>query len=237
MCGRFTLIDLSQFTNLFPWILPPDSEPPPRYNIAPSQAIAVVPNAPEHKIDYFLWGLIPSWAKDPAIGNRMINARAETLAEKPAFRTALRRRRCLIPASGFYEWQKTPDGRGKRPFYLTLKSQEPFAFAGLWDTWHDPGGAEINSCTIITVPPNKLLASIHDRMPAMLLPEACEKWVDPAEHPPQVLQELLKSYPADQMAARPVSRLVNNPKAESPQCLASPAEEAPGLFPPSAPDS
>src|SRR2546430_6638776 len=135
MCGRYTLIKLSDFTDMFPWIRPADHEPPARYNIAPTQPIAAVANDGKSKIEFFHWGLIPSWAKDPSIGSRMINARAETLATKPAFRAALKRRRCLIPASGFYEWQKLSDGKTKQPMYIRMKSHKPFAFAGLWEMW------------------------------------------------------------------------------------------------------
>jgi putative SOS response-associated peptidase YedK len=137
MCGRYTLIKLADFINIFPWIHLPDELPPPRFNIAPTQPIAAVPNNGKDKVDYFHWGLIPSWAKDPSIGSRMINARAETLAEKPAFRNALKRRRCLIPADGFYEWKKLPDGKTKQPMYIRMRSGQPFAFAGLWEFWQD----------------------------------------------------------------------------------------------------
>src|SRR5438270_302576 len=141
MCGRYTLILLHDLNTIFPWIDSPDDPgAPARYNIAPTQPVLAATNdvrpGSRAKFDHLLWGLIPSWAKDPKIGNRMINARAETLAEKPAFRTALRRRRCLIPADGFYEWRKNPDG-SKTPMYIHRKDAKPFAFAGLWDHWHD----------------------------------------------------------------------------------------------------
>src|SRR5439155_13144753 len=155
--------------------------PEPRYNIAPSQPIAVVANSGNNQIEFFRWGLVPSWAKDPSIGNRMINARCETLAEKPMFRAALKRRRCLIPASGFYEWKKNPDGKTKTPMYIRMKSGKPFAFAGLWDRWKSPDGSELLSCTIVTGKPNEMVADIHDRMPVILTGDACEKWVDPSE--------------------------------------------------------
>src|SRR5687767_7448984 len=168
MCGRYMLIRLADFTNLYPWILPSDQDAPARFNIAPTQSVAVVTNLPEPNIDYFHSGLIPSWAKDPGIGNRMINARAETLAEKPAFRTALRRRRCLVPADGFYEWKKDPGGKTKTPMYIGMKSGGVFAFAGLWETWHAPDGSVLPSCTLITTQPNELMADIHDRMPVII---------------------------------------------------------------------
>lgn len=219
MCGRFTLIHLSDFVNLFPWILPPDQEPSPRYNIAPTQAIAVAANRDQPKIECFRWGLIPSWAKDPSIGVRMINARAESLAEKPAFRTALVRRRCLIPADGFYEWRKSADGRTRTPMYVQMSDERPFAFAGLWDVWRDAAGSEVPSCTIITVEPNALMRTIHGRMPAILGPDEGRAWLAPREADPRQVLGLLAPYPADRMKARVVSPLVNSPRNDLPQCI------------------
>ncbi len=225
MCGRFTLtVDTSQLQESFPW-LQVDGQVVPRFNIAPSQPVAVVPNNKENKLDFFVWGLIPSWAKDPEIGNRLINARAETLAEKASFRTALRRRRCLVLASGFYEWRQDPGRKSKTPMYVTLKSGKPFAFAGLWDAWHSPDGSTILSCTIVTTAPNQLMAPIHNRMP-VILPEATYPlWLDPQEHAPDELQGLLTPYPEAEMAAFPVSRMVNSPENDLPQCIAPLAEE------------
>jgi putative SOS response-associated peptidase YedK len=214
MCGRYTLIKLSDFTDMFPWIRPPDEPPPARYNICPTQSIPVVPNDGHDKIEMFHWGLIPSWAKDPSIGNRMINARAESLAEKPAFRTAFKRRRCLIPASGFYEWKKLPDGKSKQPMCIRMKDGKPFAFAGLWEFWRDERGAEIPSCTIITGQPNELVKNIHDRMPAILRPENYRKWLSPEECSPDELMPLLEPYAAEEMEAFPISKSINNPKNE-----------------------
>jgi len=219
MCGRFTLtVDTQKLAEAFTQFEPP-KELSPRYNIAPSQPVAVVANTGQNKVDFFVWGLIPSWAKDPKIGNRMINARSETLAEKPSFRTAYRRRRCLVLADGFYEWRKNPD-KTKTPVYLQLKSKEPFAFAGLWEQWHSPHGDEVLSCTIITTRPNDFVAQIHNRMPVILPPQAYEQWLDPAEQQPDRLQPLLGPYPAQEMSAYPVSRVVNNPQNESPDCIA-----------------
>ena len=225
MCGRFTIIRLQDFLNIFPWIRAPDTPPPARYNVAPSQAVAVVPNQPDPKVDFFSWGLVPSWAKDKAIGNKTINARAETLAAKPMFRAAFRRRRCLVPADGFYEWKKHADGKTKTPMYIRLKDGRPFAFAGLWEVWHDPGGSAFPSFTIITTTPNELMKEIHDRMPVIIRPEDYRTWLDPAERDAAELEPLLTPYPAEEMEASPVSRLVNNPRNESPECIASPAEE------------
>jgi putative SOS response-associated peptidase YedK len=171
-------------------------------------------------VAYFHWGLIPSWAKDVSIGNRMINARAETLAEKPAFRNALKRRRCLIPADGFYEWKKFADGK-KQPMYIRMRDRRPFAFAGLWGVWRDKTGAggEIPSCTIITTEPNTLMNSIHNRMPAIIRAEDYRQWLAPNERPTDELAAMLKPYPEAEMEAFPVSKMVNSPANESAKCI------------------
>lgn len=225
MCGRYTLIRLADFTDMFPWIRSPDHVPPSRYNIAPTQAVAVVPNLAEPKVELFQWGLIPYWAKDPSIGNRMINARAETLAEKPVFRNALKRRRCLIPADGFYEWKKSSDA-SKTPMYIRMKSGKPFAFAGLWERWNSPDGSEVRSCTIITGKPNELIREIHDRMPVILPAAQYRQWLDPVEMSGEQIGQILQPYPAAEMEVHAVSRLVNNPKADSPQCIEPATAEA-----------
>jgi putative SOS response-associated peptidase YedK len=230
MCGRYTLILLQDLKSIFPWIDgPEDSSTPPRYNIAPTQPILAATNdvkpGGRAKFDYLLWGLIPSWAKDPKIGNRMINARAETLAEKPAFRTALRRRRCLIPADGFYEWRKNADG-SKTPMYVRRKDGEPFAFAGLWDDWHDPagGGSQVRSCTIITTRPNALMAPIHDRMPVIVPAEKQRRWLAAQEVEAAEVADVLEPCAADAFEARAVSTIVNNARNERPECIESVAE-------------
>ncbi len=217
MCGRFTLtLLLEELARAFP-----DFEPPerwePRYNIAPTQEVPVVTNLGKQKIEMSRWGLVPFWAKDPSIGNRMINARAETLAEKPSFRTAYRQRRCLVLADGFYEWRQEAEGP-KTPFLVRMASGEPFAFAGLWELW-GPSDAPLHSCTIITTEPNALVAPIHDRMPVILPRSAYAEWLDPAEREPEGLQGLLGPYPASGMTAYPVSRHVNNPAHEDPKCV------------------
>jgi len=220
MCGRFTLtVDPAQLQTSFELSAPPPAELLPRYNIAPTQAVAVIANAPQRKIELFKWGLIPSWATDPKIGNHMINARAETLAEKPAFRAALKRRRCLILADGFYEWQQVAGQRGKTPMYIQLKKGQPFAFAGLWETWKAPDGEPVKSCTIITTAPNTLMAKIHDRMPVILPPKAYATWLSAEELPAEKTLPLLKSFPATQMKANAVSTLVNNPAFDSRECV------------------
>jgi putative SOS response-associated peptidase YedK len=219
MCGRFTLtIDPADLKDAFPEFIFPD-QGAPRYNVAPSQPVLVLPNDGTNKADFFVWGLIPSWAKDPSIGSRMINARAETLAEKPSFRSAYKYHRCLIFADGFFEWQARPGSKAKVPHYIRLKSGKPFAFAGLWEHWHSPDGSEIKSATIITTTPNEMMASIHDRMPVILPREAHTQWIDPAPQFPVSLNGLLVPYPASEMEAYPISPLVNTPANDRPEVL------------------
>ena len=219
MCGRFTLtVDPADLREAFPGLTFPENMVP-RYNVAPSQPVAAVANNGKNAVEFFKWGLVPGWAKDVSIGNRMINARAESLAEKPSFRTAYKRRRCLVLADGFYEWQLTPGSKAKTPMFIKLKSGEPFAFAGLWEAWHLDQADALLSCTIITTTPNALMEKIHNRMPVILKPEAYPVWLDPSEQTPDKLDKLLKPYPASQMAAFAVSRLVNDPKNDSPDCI------------------
>lgn len=227
MCGRFALTaDLDAVVQRF-GVSRSSGESAawtPHYNIAPTQTVIVVGDDGTRHLTQMRWGLIPSWAKDPAIGNRMINARAETVATRPAFRVALRKRRRLVVADGFYEWQER--ARGKQPFYLTLKGREPFGFAGLWDTWMSPEGDEIRSCTIITTEANELLRPIHDRMPVILTREDEAIWLDPAIRAPATLLPLLRSYPAEAMEAYPVSLWVNTPSHDTPACI-EPLREQP----------
>ena len=223
MCGRFTLAsDAETLQQLF-FNFDTPVNLAPRYNIAPTQDVAVITNTPvetERPLAFFHWGLIPSWAKDPKIGNRMINARSETLAEKPSFRAAYKRRRCLVLADGYYEWQKIPDDRLKQPVYIRLKSQKPFAFAGLWETWQtDEMEQPLRSCTIITCPPNPLLEKIHHRMPVILSQDAYTAWLAPDGRSADGLQPLLIPYSAQEMEAYPVSRFVNRPTNNSPECI------------------
>ncbi len=220
MCGRFTLTaEINTLQESFPWLnIPPEITP--RYNIAPTQPVAVVPNDGKNRLDFYNWGLLPGWAKDPAMGSRMINARSETLAEKPAFRSAFRRRRCLVLADGFFEWQKQAGSKAKIPTYIRLSSEKPFAFAGLWEQWNSIDGSTILSCTIITTEPNEMMKGIHNRMPVILPEDAYQSWLDPAEKQPDQLSALLQPYPAELMAAYPVSTLVNNPRNDLPQCVA-----------------
>ena len=220
MCGRFTLsASPTSLTETFPGFELPD-QLTPRYNITPTQDIAVVANNNPGKIDLFRWGLIPSWAKDPTIGNRMINARSETLSQKPSFRTAYRRWRCLVLADGYYEWRKEPGGGAKTPFYIRMASEKPFAFAGLWEQWQPSRDADaVLSCTILTCPPNEMLEQIHHRMPVILDYDAYDLWLEPNNQPPAELNHLLKPYPADEMTAHAVSRLVNKPQNDTPACI------------------
>jgi putative SOS response-associated peptidase YedK len=219
MCGRFTLtLDADGLQQAFPGMQPPPIVAP-RYNVAPTQPVLAVPNNQPDKMTFMLWGLIPGWAKDTAIGNKMINARAETLAEKPSFKHAYKRRRCLILADGFYEWQTIPGSKAKQPMFIHLKDRQPFGLAGLWEVWH-PGDENILSCTIITTEPNEFMAQIHTRMPVILPPSAWEEWLDPGEQPPDALAPLLTAYPASEMAAYPVSTVVNSPANDTPECIA-----------------
>ncbi len=219
MCGRFTLTaDPNTLQQAFPEFIVPE-QMTPRYNIAPTQPVAVIANDGSQKVDFFLWGLIPFWAKDPKIGNRMINARGETLAEKPSFRTPYRRRRCLVLADGFFEWKRPAGSGSKIPHFIRLESGEPFAFAGLWENWQSPDGSEIKSCTIITTEPNDLVRKVHNRMPVILPPQAYGDWLDPDERAPQSLDPLLTAFPAVEMMAYPISTLVNSPSNDTPEIL------------------
>lgn len=236
MCGRFTLrTPMKDVVKLFDLALGADDGAlgqPARFNIAPSQLVAAVRFDAEQNgraLAWLNWGLVPSWADDPSIGNQMINARAESAATKPAFREALRRRRCLVPADGFYEW-KRQDG-SKQPYYVRLKDERPFAFAGLWEHWRR-GHLAIESCTIITTDANELVRALHDRMPVIIDAENFRQWLDPDVQDPQVVQPLLAKYPADKMTAYPVSRAVNRPGFDAPQCIepAAPDKTQGSLF-------
>jgi putative SOS response-associated peptidase YedK len=220
MCGRYTVRSIQPVSELFGIALPPEFQP--RFNIAPTQDVPVVrsasaPAAPNAKrADLLRWGLIPSWAPDPSIGNRMINARAETAAAKPAFRDAMRRRRCLVPADGFYEWQKLEGAKRKQPHLIRMKGDRPFAFAGLWDTWFH-GADRIESFTILTTSPNEVIRSIHDRMPVIIAPADFDRWLDPKVDADGVA-DLLRPCAPDEMEATPVGTQVNNPKLDDPSC-------------------
>jgi len=220
MCGRFTLtVSPDELQAAFPnFHIPHDI--PPSYNIAPSQPIPVVANDGKNALDFFRWGLIPSWTKEDQLGKfTLINARSETVAEKASFKTSFRRRRCLILADGFFEWSKSISGKGKTPYYITLKDQSPFAFAGLWDIWYSPEGDPLKSACILTTTPNDLVKPIHDRMPVIIPSEKYAEWLKPEEGQPEEFQPLLVPYPPESMQAYPVSTYVNSPKNNSPQCI------------------
>jgi putative SOS response-associated peptidase YedK len=219
MCGRYLLtspVDLLR--QVFRFMERPNLGP--RYNIAPTQDVPVVRLTREgdrRELKMMRWGLVPYWADDLKIGNRLINARAETIARAPAFREAYQRRRCLVPADGFYEWRK--EGKQKQPLLIRRKDRAPFAFAGLWERWQQPDGQVLRSCTIVTCPPNALVAEIHNRMPVILGPDAWERWLDPAAGDGR---ELLGPCPADWLDAVAVSPRVNSPANDDPECLAPP---------------
>ncbi|MDO9546919.1 MAG: SOS response-associated peptidase [Pelolinea sp.] len=218
MCGRFTITLEPAFFQQELDLGKVLSEWTPRYNTAPSQNIPVVLDPTERDVEMLRWGLIPHWAKDPAIGNRMINARSETIQEKPSFRAAFKQRRCLILADGFYEWQKpAAKGSHKVPYYFQLTNGAPFAFAGIWEAWQEPEGDEVRSCSIITCPPNELVAQAHDRMPVILDKTTCWNWL--SEQPANDLQAMLAPYPAEKMHAHPVGLTVNNPRNDSAECV------------------
>ncbi|MFI5384931.1 MAG: SOS response-associated peptidase [Fimbriimonadales bacterium] len=244
MCARFSLYATpAQIAQLLEIEVPAFE---PHYNIAPTQTVlGAIEREGERQLREFRWGLIPSWAKDPAIGNRMINARSETILEKPAFRNAFQRRRCVIPANGFFEWKhdvveeevkppssgvpslfdefgipkrKTRTKTLKQPFFVSLKSGEPFALAGLYEYWHG-AGEKVRSCTILTTRPNELVEPLHDRMPVILRKADLEAWLD-CEDGIEPAEALLEPLPASEMMAVPVSSLVNDPNNDVPEVLA-----------------
>ena len=213
MCGRYTQTQSgAELADAFQLKTKP--EPPPRYNIAPSQPVSAVVAGREYRI--FQWGLVPSWAKDYRIGYKLINARSETVAEKPSFRAAFKRRRCLIPADGFYEWQRTANNRKKQPFFIHLKSRSLLAFAGLWEQWESGDGSYLETCTILTTEPNELMEPIHNRMPVIVGEADYERWLTAS---PAEVNSIMKPYDANKMEAYPVSTLVNSPKNEVPECI------------------
>jgi putative SOS response-associated peptidase YedK len=219
MCGRFTLTaEQEKIAEAFAGYAF-KVETRKRFNIAPTQEVAVILNDGAGEITLARWGLIPRWATDPSIGSRMINARSESLADKPAFRGLLRRQRCLVLADGFYEWRTVPGDRVKVPYWFRLRSRRPFAFAGLWDRWQQPGGGELTSCTIVTTSANDVVKPVHDRMPVLLKPAACQQWLtveDTGTAEPFAV--MLQPYPATEMDACAVSSRVNSPKNDDPSC-------------------
>lgn len=222
MCGRYTQsTKLDDLVDRF-GLSEPGFDLAPRYNLAPNQdgpVVGVRPDTPDSRsLRMMRWGLVPFWAKDAAIGNKMINARAETLVQRPAFQHLLPGNRCLVLADGFYEWFK--DGRSKTPMRFLLQNEEPFAFAGLWDRWRKPDGKLLYSFTIITTGPNELVRQIHNRMPAILRPEDEKRWLDPTVRDAAALSRMLGPYPAELMKSYCVSRAVNSPLNDAPECIA-----------------
>lgn len=228
MCGRFTLTkDMRLIMEYYNFKSKVDYKP--RYNIAPSQNIlAVVGNRGQREPIMLKWGLIPSWAKDKSIGNKMINARGETVDVKPSFSRLLKTRRCLIPADGFYEWKSNNDQ--KIPMRIIKKDKGIFSLAGLWDEWVSPEGIRIQSCTIITTSPNELIREVHHRMPVILTPQGEDAWLDSSITDTGLLKSLLVPYPAEEMAMYQVSRLVNNPANDIPECVKAVGEEQLSFF-------
>jgi putative SOS response-associated peptidase YedK len=225
MCGRFTLlVPAEELAQAFDLPAVPEVVPP-RYNIAPTQPVAIVRldrDRQQRELAYVNWGLIPSWADDPAIGNRMINARAETAAEKPAFRAAFKYRRCLVPASGFYEWQRR--NGAKQPYYIYPAKGLVLGLAGLWERWVHPDGSEIQSCTILTTTPSDDVSRLHNRMPLILDPADYSTWLSSDGANLDELQHLLRPAPEGTLAAEPVSTFVNRPGNEGPECITPLAE-------------
>ncbi len=224
MCGRFAQFSSWQEIHALLGLTGPAANLRPRYNVAPGQAVAAVRiDGDGRRLSMLRWGLIPSWAKEANIGYRLINARSETAGAKPAFRAAMRARRCLIPADGFYEW--TRNGKARQPWLIGPGDGAPFVFAGLWERWTVPPGAalrgslgefapgeEIETCTVLTTAANEVVARVHDRMPAILPPEAFDAWLRGGEVP-------LGPYPAEGMGVHPVSTLVNKPANDDPRCI------------------
>lgn len=218
MCGRFThrftWAQIHRLLTLSAPALPLKDS----FNVAPTQFAPVIRVCPEGRsLDLLRWGLIPSWARDPAIGNSLINARAESVATKPAFRAAFRARRCLVPASGFYEWRKADGGKSKQPYYIHPTGDDPFLFAGLWESWISPEGEVIESFVIITTAANSAIAHLHDRMPVILDRAGAEAWLDPNSSL-ETVQSLLRPCPPQQVASYPVATAVNSPSFNAPEC-------------------
>lgn len=217
MCGRFVAnIPAAELKKTFDLIEMPQLEP--RFNVAPTQQVAVIRNDGDHnRLDLLKWGFVPSWSKDMSFGSHLINARSETVAEKPTFRHAIKYRRCIIPSSGFYEWEHS--GGKKQPHYIQLAGQKPMYLAGLWESWKAPDGNVIETFAILTTAANKLVAPIHDRMPVILNPDTFTIWLSKSMHDPEQLQPIFLPYPAAEMITHKVPDLVNNPRFDSPACI------------------
>lgn len=219
MCGRFHLTASPEQIAEYFRIMKMPERYAARYNIAPTQPVMIVKQVNDQReAAHVQWGLVPHWAKDAIMSGKMINARSETVATKPSFRSAFKYRRCLIPSDGFYEWQAT-SGKEKQPYHIGLKSQELFAFAGLWETWTSEDGAELETCTILTTDANSALKDLHHRMPVILSPGDYDQWLDHQNQTASSLQPLMKAYPSDEFELYPVSKIVNSPRNNGPECL------------------
>lgn len=218
MCGRISVhIPAAKIKDLFHLEECPQVED--RFNITPSQLAAVVRNQGDHnRLDFLKWGLVPMWAKDSNIGSQLITARCESLLEKPAFRHAVKYRRCIIPASGFYEWERSGEHK-KQPWYIRMTDESPLCLAGLWETWKMPGGNELETFAIVTTASNKLVAPLNDNMPLILHPDSFSLWLSHNMHDPEQLLPFYQPFPASAMTAYKVSDLVNNPHVDSPACI------------------
>lgn len=217
MCGRFAQrSDPKRLAKEFKVAEVPQVEA--RYNIAPTQEILAVRElADGREMAFFKWGLVPSWAKDLSVGARLINARSETVEEKPSFREAFKKRRCIIPADGFYEWQRT--GGRKQPFFFRMRDEHPFGFAGLWERWEGKDGQAINSCTILTTGANEVLRPVHDRMPVILHADEYEMWLDTDVRKLDLIKEMLRPYPAEELTSYPVSTAINSPRSQGAELI------------------
>jgi putative SOS response-associated peptidase YedK len=215
MCGRFSFSPLSKIIE-DRFDVKVDSTYKPRYNSAPSQNLAVISNKNPHELSFYRWGLIPFWAKDRKIGNNLINAKSETITEKPAFKSSFKRKRCLIPSNGFFEWKRISE-KEKIPYRITMLDDSLFAMAGLWDSWKDDNDEIINSFTILTTTPNELMDEIHNRMPVILERKDEHNWL--YENDMELLESLLRPFDASRMTAYPVSKLVNSPSNDSAEIL------------------
>jgi putative SOS response-associated peptidase YedK len=218
MCGRYTLTTPGEQLQIRFHITHEIGEFQPRYNIGPGQLIpAIISDKGENRLGLLKWGLVPSWAKDVGTGFKTINAKSETVREKPAFKRPFERKRCMIPADGFYEWKN--DGNRKQPMRIVLKNRGLFAMAGLYDTWTAPDGSKLHTCTILTTRPNKLMEPIHNRMPVILRPEDESVWLDRERFDPELLQSFFVPYPEEEMFAYPVSSIVGNVRNDLPECI------------------
>lgn len=234
MCGRYTLrVSPAELAEIFEVLNTIEWEP--RFNIAPTQTVPTVrPIMEGNGLELALvkWGLVPSWADDPKIGAGLINARAESVDTKPAFRHALRKKRCLVPVDGFYEWQTIPGQKTKQPFHITVKDQPVFAFAGLWEHWTSPEGKRLDTCTVITTDANEAMRPVHDRMPVILDRRDYARWLNRECEDPQDLLPLLKPFPADRMQLTPVGTVVNSTRNDGPECLKPQTPQRPAPHPP-----